>query len=122
MVVPACVPVRPDARACPELVEALPVPRHPFLDAAGTLRAECWLDADRGAARPACRRHMAGAIPVRRPDLKDAGAGKSAVREPSPADAVLDRLALVFRCLAAMLKPLGAAAERCKQDAGRSAA
>jgi hypothetical protein len=121
MAVPDVVPVLPDALAFPGPAAAHPGLRLPCPDAAEIPRAECWLDADRDAARPVDR-HMEVANPEVRPDPKAAGAGKSAVREPRPADAVPDRLALACRRPGARAKPLDAAVERCKQDEGRSAA
>jgi len=115
------VPVRPDALVCPAPAAAHPGLRHPCRDAAGILRAECWSDGDRDAARPVyCYREVANSeVP---PGLKAVGVGKSAARELRPAGAVLDRLASACRRPEARAQPLDAAVERCKQDEGRSAA
>ena len=111
--------VHPDAPVFPAPEEAHPDLR-PFLDVAGSLRAERWWDADHGAARPVCRR-KAGAIPETLPARKAVGAGRSAVRARRPGDVVLERLASAF-----LLENLGlllvSAAAPCKQAAGRSAA
>ena len=78
-----------DAPVFPEPAEVHPGLR-PFLDAADIPSAERWLDADRDAARPVCRRrHKEDAILERHLGLKAAGAGKLAVREPRLADAAL---------------------------------
>ena len=50
--------------------------------------AESWLDADLCVVHQACP-DMGGAIPEVRRGLMDEAAGKLAVREPRPADAVL---------------------------------
>ena len=123
MAVPDAVPDRPDALACLASVEARPGLR-PSLDAAGILHAARWSGADRGAVRPAVRR-MAVVIPEVRPDLKAAGAGKLAVREPRPEDAVPDRRASAVRqeSLAGRVRPrAAAAAEQYRRAEARSAA
>jgi hypothetical protein len=96
MAVPDAVSARPDAPVCPAQAEAHPGLR-PFLDVAGSPRAERWLDADRGVARPVCRHIPPAANLEVRPALKGVGAGKWAVRGPRRVDAVPNRLALVFR-------------------------
>jgi hypothetical protein len=88
--------VRVDAPVCPALAEAHPGLR-PFLDVAGSPRAERWLDADRDVARPVCRRIPPAANLEVRPALRAVDAGKWAVHVPRRVDAVPDRLALVFR-------------------------
>ena len=85
---------RPDAPVFPGPAEAHPDLR-PFLDAAGILRAEHWLDVDHGVARRVCRR-TADVIPAPLLALKAGGAGRLAVRAPPPEDAVLERLASAF--------------------------
>lgn len=113
---------RPDALVCPEPVEAHQGLR-PFLDAAGSLRAERWLDADHDAVRPVCRHRTVDVYPDVLRALKAAAAGKWAVRAPRHEDAVLGRLASVFRKASHGWWPLVfAAAVRCKQAVGRSAA
>lgn len=80
----------------PRVAEDHPGPFLPFQDAADIRRlAECWWDADHGVARLVCL-GMAGAIPEVLPDPQAVGAEKSAVREPVPADVVLDHLAWVL--------------------------
>lgn len=58
----------------------------PFPDAAENLHAWRWSDEDHAAALPVAERADA---PLDLPDLWDAGVGRSAVREPPPAVAVL---------------------------------
>jgi hypothetical protein len=92
--------VRPDALVFPLAEEVLRVlHRRPFLGVAEILNAVRWLDADRDAVHPACPDMEDAILEVRwvRPALKDADAGKWAVRAQRLADAVLDlgRLASV---------------------------
>ena len=60
----------------------------PFRDVVEIPCAERSSDAVRGAVHPAAP-HIPGAIPERRPDQKAGAAGKLAVREQRPVDAVL---------------------------------
>jgi|ERR1051326_715690 hypothetical protein len=110
---------RLDAPVCPP-VEAHPGLR-PFLDVAGSPRAERWLDADHGAARPVYHR-KAGAIPALLPALKAAGAGRSAARARRPGDVVPERHASAFLPENLDWPLVFAAVEPCKQAVGRSVA
>jgi len=111
---------RPDAPVCPAPAEAH-LGLRPYLDVAGSLRAERWWDADPGAARPVCHRTV-DAIPALLPALKAGGAGRLAVRALRHEDAVPKRLASVFRTASLAWLPVFAAAELCKQAVGLSAA
>jgi hypothetical protein len=122
MAVPDAVPA--DAPVFREPAEVRPALR-PCPGEAESLHGEHWWDADRGAVHPAAH-HKADAIPEARPDQKDAGAGRLAVREPRLAG---DGLALVpasvfHRASHAwrLAGQVSAAAALYKQGAGRFAA
>ncbi len=122
---------RPDVPVFPQAAVVHLGLLHPFRDVADNHRAaESLLGADHGAVRPVGP-DMADAIPEGRRGRMALAAGKSAVREPRLADAVLEhpdpawalfpeRLAwsVLDKCLARQ----HAAEARCKPDAGLSAA
>ena len=84
---------------------------HPFRGEADSRQdAESLLGADHGAVHPACP-DKAGAIPEGLRGLTAAGAGKLAVHEPRPADAVPDHPDLAWVLFLERLA-LGVPAER----------
>ena len=115
----------------PQAAEVHPGLLHPFRGVADNHRAaESLLGADHDAVRPAVP-DMAGAIPEGLRGRKALAAGKSAVREPRLADAVLERPdpawtlfpeRLAWSVLEKRLARQHAAAARCKQDADLFAA
>lgn len=91
---------RPDVPVFPPVAAAHPGLLRPCPDAADNRRAAANLwDADHGAARRDGLDTVDAILEHRldHPDLTAADAGKSAVREQLPADAVPDHLAAVFR-------------------------
>jgi len=81
---------RPDAPAFPQAAVVHLGLLLPFPGEADSHRAaESLLGAGHGAVRPVCL-DMAGAIPERLRGRRALAAGKSAAREPRPADAVPD--------------------------------
>jgi len=115
---------RPDAPVFLPEAEARPGLHHPCLGAEEIPREVRWLDVDHDAVRRVCP-GMADAIPEGRPDPKVADAGKLAGLEPRLGAAALALPALDARRANRDLPraaQFSAAAARCTQDEGRSAA
>ncbi len=122
---------RPDVPVFPQAVVVHLGLLHPFRGVVDNHRAaESLLGADHGAVRPAGP-DMAGAIPEVLRGRTALAAGKSAVREPRLADAVLEHPdpawalfleRLAWSVLDQRLAQQHAAAARCKPDAGLFAA
>jgi hypothetical protein len=116
----------PDAPVFPPAVEEHPVLRLPCPDAEDIRRdAVCWWDVVHDAVRLVCPDR--GAILEGRPGQMAWGAGKLAVREPLPVDAVPDQAVRRARHASAdapaeRLRPrVSAAAEPYRQASGLSA-